>query len=339
MTYQTPARSTDQMPQEHRFVASALFARGEHVLTPKQVKALSTIAVTSHEFCENCLKMPRDKSFKCRKCEQLFCSEKCKKACRQTHPLACTLLQTTERLALKMYNLNAKASDYHDVDKSDARQDRDKRSPRAMQLSTKFLEIYPSFSESTWHSMYRIAANTFYIGVGDTKNTTGPIWAVLKTRGNIAHSCDPNCELKMINGLPQLIARRDIANAELLTISYIPMLYTFLPRKDRKRLFLDAATINCKCPRCGDNWTPPDNIRIFIDIFIKSARRSDSEDKHTIKDSSGALINTSEKEHEYILNYITRQSKEYADFAEAVRIAAIDLGNSELAANIQKIMA
>ena len=78
--------------------------------------------------------------------------------------------------------------------------------------------------------------------------------AVFPLVSGINHSCDPNCEVAYVedNGV-MIVARRDVAAGEELTISYVD---PEMDDEDRREELEETYGFECACPKCAPEPAP-----------------------------------------------------------------------------------
>lgn len=66
----------------------------------------------------------------------------------------------------------------------------------------------------------------------------------------INHSCAPNCDWIVLNGILVVEAKRDIRKGEEITISYDHDITALEGKADRRRALLQTYVFLCTCERC-----------------------------------------------------------------------------------------
>ncbi|KAL8452163.1 hypothetical protein Emed_001470 [Eimeria media] len=73
-------------------------------------------------------------------------------------------------------------------------------------------------------------------------------WAVYPKAAMVNHSCEPNVTYRNLNGLLVYFAVRDIAQGDMITMTYIDQLYASAAFRSQR--LLDTKCFTCKCSRC-----------------------------------------------------------------------------------------
>ncbi|KAL8434849.1 hypothetical protein ACSSS7_002815 [Eimeria intestinalis] len=73
-------------------------------------------------------------------------------------------------------------------------------------------------------------------------------WAMYPKAAMVNHSCEPNVTYRNLNGLLVYFAVRDIAQGDMITMTYIDQLYASAAFRSQR--LLDTKCFTCKCSRC-----------------------------------------------------------------------------------------
>jgi hypothetical protein len=100
------------------------------------------------------------------------------------------------------------------------------------------------------HGTRRLAHLIAKVRLNSFSGTDNPLLTFLFTATSmINHSCDPNTAWNLFNGCIVIIALRDIAVGEELTIRYNND-WTALPYLERQKAILNSYFFKCECNKC-----------------------------------------------------------------------------------------
>ncbi|KAL8272341.1 hypothetical protein Esti_003752 [Eimeria stiedai] len=84
-------------------------------------------------------------------------------------------------------------------------------------------------------------------------------WAVYPKAAMVNHSCEPNVTYRNLNGLLVYFAVRDIAQGDMITMTYIDQLYASASFRSQRLLHTKCFT--CRCSRCR---SPEEKVRRML---------------------------------------------------------------------------